>query len=85
MELASLLIRRRGLLIFNLQLIHNLLNIRNGCRDVLRLYALGLRVHLAGQGNHLIVYGVIHILVKLPLNERGICTDAMFRALSWLR
>src|SRR5580704_11379745 len=63
-----LLVGRSGLLHFNLQLVHDLLDIQNRRRDLLRPRSGSLRVDVPGQRHDMILDGVLHIVVKLGVD-----------------
>src|ERR1035441_6516822 len=71
MNLPSSL-RGSRLLILNLQFVHHLLNVWNGCRESFGLPALGLRVDLAGQRDDMVFDRVLYAIMQLALNESGI-------------
>ena len=72
-------IRGGRLLILHLQLIHNLLDVRNGSRDSGDLRAQGLRVHLARQRDHAALDSELDVFLEMVLNESGI--QVLFDAL----
>src|ERR1035441_486421 len=65
----QLLLRRAGLLILNLQIIHNLLHVGHARGYLLGMVALGLRVHLSSQSNYAALHVVFHVVVHPVLDH----------------